>query len=194
MSSPISKFKSAAIKVKVANILSETPSSKYEHADAEFANEMFWALRYNLCTQFGMQQTLTPISNSVAHHFEGVVLDEFGDPPKEMDSKANPVIKLDPDLAYQLSVRMEEAGKSFSVPALEWSPLERAEHSVPLLRRMTGRPAEPAAPAALLGQGELDGEEWTHFSFQADDSWAFLEILCEAHGGCMILMHGRQDA
>jgi hypothetical protein len=189
--SSITKFKSAASKVKVTHILAEKPGSKYEHADAEFHDHFFWALRFNLCTQFGMQQTLTPITKSVAHVYEGVDLDDFGNPPRDADGKANQVVKLNPDIAYQLSVRMEKAGKSFSVPALDWTPLERAEHNIPLVRRMTGRPSEPASHPSLLGQGEIDGSEWTHFSFQVDDSWAFLEIFCEAHGGCMTLMHGR---
>ena len=186
------KFKSAANKVKVVHVLSETPASKYEHADAKFSDDMFWTLRYNMCTQFGIQQTMAPITRSVSHNVEGVELDEFGNLPSDFSDSATPVIKLDPELAFQLSVRMEEAGKSFTVPALDWSSLERAEHSIPLVRRVSGRPEEPAGAASLLSEGEARGGDWVLFSFDADESWAFVELLCEARGGVMTLLHGRR--
>jgi hypothetical protein len=188
----ISKFKSAGLKVKAVNIMAETDESRYDHADAQYAADMFWSLRYNLCTQFGMQKTLAPITRSVAYNYQGIVLDEFGNiPVDELDEKANPVVNLDPELAYQLSVRIEEAGKSFAVPALDWSPLERADHSIPLVLRRSGHPMEVAAPPILLAEGELGAHDWKHYSFEVDDTWAFVEILCEARGGSMTLLHGR---
>jgi hypothetical protein len=192
MATAISKFKSAGLKIKAANILAETEESRYDHTDAQYANAMFWSLRYNSCTQFGMQKTLVPITRSVDFNYQGVVLDEFGNFPVDyLDESSNPVVKLDPDLAYQLSVRMEEAGKSFEVPALDWSPLERAEHSIPLMPRRSGHPTEVSSAPILLAEGELGADDWVHYSFDVDDTWAFVELLCEARGGTMTLIHGR---
>jgi hypothetical protein len=137
-------------------------------------------------------ETLVPITRSVAFNYQGVVLDEFGNiPVDESEEISNPVVKLDPELAYQLSVRIEEAGKSFEVPALDWIPLEKAVHSIPLVPRQSGHPTEVASAPRLLAEGEVGADDWVHYSFDVDDTWAFVELLCEARGGTMTLIHGR---
>ncbi len=110
MSKPaLLRFKSSVSKVKVTNILADTPGSKYVHADAAMGPaEKFWSLRYNLCTHFGMQETLTPITRSVAHEVHGLTLDEFGNPHRKKSDEEEAVagtcaIQLDADQAYNLT-------------------------------------------------------------------------------------------
>ena len=151
-----------------------------------------FSVKHNNCTTNGLRPTLGVISEGSAD-VEGVLLDKFGALPPHSTEQTR--VRLDEEQAYQLTLRIEFAGKDFVVEPYTWQRLDKCEETALFRTRIFRDGREDfVLNTCLVGEVRSDGVTggWSYHEFDVDASWNAFELLAEANNGQILLVQGER--
>ena len=124
-----------------------------------------------------------------------MLLDSFGKWPEGANDQSR--VRLNEEQAYQLTLRMEFAGKTFVVEPYTWERLDKCEETVQFRTRVFRNGKEDFVyHKSIVGEVCSDGITggWAYHEFDVDVSWNSFELLAEGHSGYVILIHGERPS